>query len=244
MGEEGVSEAEKPADAEARRTQGKAVADRLRAECENRGMPLGWFEACYRAAGDDAAMVPWGHERVRPELAQWLEELPADAPRGRVLEIGTGLGDNANALAQAGFQVTAFDISQRAVDWAARRFPDAGIEWAVHNLMDAPPPAWRAAFDLVCEVYTLQALRPAMRMPAIARLPDFVAPGGRLIVITKAADAPPEGDTPPWPLERHELDPLGKALEPLRFEVLEAGTDARSSPHFRALYRRPAIAAN
>jgi SAM-dependent methyltransferase len=240
MGKEGVSEPDRVAeDAEARRAQGKAVADRLRAQCEQSGEPLGWFEACYRAAAGDPAMVPWGHEKVRPELAQWLAELPADAPRGRALDIGAGLGDNANALAAAGFSVTAFDISPRAVDWAARRFPDAGIEWAVHNLMDQPPQAWRSAFDLVSEVYTLQALRAGARAPAILRLPEFVKPGGHLLVVTKAADTPPEGDTPPWPLQRHELDPLRDALDEVRFEYLEAGADGGSSPHFRALYRKP-----
>ncbi len=238
MGEKGVSQADQPDDADARRTHGKAVADRLRAECESAGEPLGWFDAVYRGAKGDPAMVPWGHERVRPELAQWLDALPADVARGQVLDIGTGLGDNAHALAQAGFAVTAFDISKRAVDWASRRFPDDRIEWAAHNLMDPPPAAWREAFDLVCEVYTLQALRQAMRAPAIARLPDFVAPGGQLLVITKATDTAPHGDTPPWPLQRAELDVLAKSLDLDRFEYLEAGADGHSSPHFRALYRK------
>jgi len=238
MGEKGVSQADQPDDADARRTHGKAVADRLRAECESAGEPLGWFDAVYRGAEGDPAMVPWGHERVRPELAQWLDALPADLPRGRVLDIGTGLGDNAHALAQAGFAVTAFDISKRAVDWASRRFPDDRIEWAAHNLMDPPPAAWREAFDLVCEVYTLQALRQAMRAPAIARLPDFVASGGQLLVITKATDTAPHGDTPPWPLQRAELDVLAESLDLDRFEYLEAGADGHSSPHFRALYRK------
>jgi len=242
MGEKGVSQADQPDDAEARRTHGKAVADRLRAQCERAGEPLGWFDAVYRGAEGDPAMVPWGHERVRPELAQWLDALPPDAPRGRALDIGTGLGDNAYALARAGFAVMAFDISQRAVDWASGRFPDDRIEWAVHNLMDSPPQPWREAFDLVCEVYTLQALRQAMRAPAIARLPDLVAPGGQLLVITKATDTAPDGDTPPWPLQRAELDVLAESLDVEKFEHLEAGADGQSSPHFRALYRKSAAA--
>jgi SAM-dependent methyltransferase len=236
MGEEGVSEAEQPEDFEARRAHGKAVADHLRAACESAGKPLGWFDAVYRGAEGDPAMVPWGHQKVRPELAEWLAALPDDAPRGRVLDVGAGLGDNANALAAAGFAVTAFDISGEAVEWAAQRFPHANIEWAVHNLLAPPPEAWRAAFDLVCEVYTLQALRPAMRARAIMRLPEFVKPGGHLLVITKASDAPPDGDTPPWPLQRHELDVLGEVLEEVRFEYLAA--EGGGSPHFRALYRK------
>lgn len=233
-----MSEAKQPDDFEARRAHGKALADQLRAECERAGQPLGWFDAVYRGAAGDSALVPWGHQRVRPELAEWLAALPGDAPRGQVLDVGAGLGDNANALAEAGFLVTAFDLSPEAVDWAAQRFPRPEITWAVHNLMDPTPEPWRAAFDLVCEVYTLQALRPPMRKAAIARLPDFVKPGGHLLVITKASDAPPEGDTPPWPLERHELDVLAEALETVRLEYLD--TDSGGAPHFRALYRNRA----
>ncbi len=232
-----MSETEQPDAFEARRAHGKAVADQLRAECESAGEPLGWFEAVYRGAEGDPAMVPWGHQRVRPELADWLAALPDNAPRGRVLDVGAGLGDNANALAEAGFAVTAFDISAEAVEWAAKRFPHPNIVWAAHNLLDTPPEHWRAAFDLVCEVYTLQALRQSMRAAAIERLPAFVTPGGHLLVITKATEEPPAGDTPPWPLQRHELDVLGEMLEEVRFEYLVA--EDGGSPHFRALYRKP-----
>ena len=234
MGEEGVSQAEQPEEFEARRAHGKAVADRIRAACELAGKPLGWFDAVYRGAQGDPAMVPWGHQRVRAELADWLAALPSNARRGHVLDVGTGLGDNAQAFAEAGFRVTAFDISREAVEWAAKRFPHPDIDWAVHNLMEPPPASWREAFDLVCEVYTLQALRQSMRAAAIEKLPHFVKPGGQLLIITKATDAPPEGDTPPWPLQRHELDVLGEMLEVISFEYLE--DEGGNSPHFRALY--------
>ena len=78
-----MSQADQPDDFEARRAHGKAVADQIRAECESKGEPLGWFDAVYRGAQGDPAMVPWGHQRVRPELADWLAALPADARRVR-----------------------------------------------------------------------------------------------------------------------------------------------------------------
>lgn len=234
------SKASSDAGAEQRREQGKAVADRLREIAEAEGDRLSWFDACYREAHGDAALVPWGHEIVRPELEEWLSQLPPDVPRGRALDIGSGLGDNAFALFRAGFQVTAFDISPAATVWASARFPDAEIDWASHNLLDPVPDEWCEAFDLVNETYTLQALRGNERTQAMARLPEFVKPGGRLLIICRGVQNGQVSDTPPWPLERGELDALEKAgLRVVNFEVLNVERKGRQVCHFRALYEKP-----
>jgi 2-polyprenyl-3-methyl-5-hydroxy-6-metoxy-1,4-benzoquinol methylase len=41
----------------------------------------------------------------------------------RVLDVGCGLGDNAECFATSGAQVTAFDFGGAAVAWAKQRFP-------------------------------------------------------------------------------------------------------------------------
>ncbi|HEY6312403.1 MAG TPA: hypothetical protein VIY52_16600, partial [Streptosporangiaceae bacterium] len=43
-------------------------------------------------------------------------------------------------------------------------------------------------FDLVAEIYTVQALYGQARAAAIAALPGLVAPGGTLLVIARATD--------------------------------------------------------
>lgn len=228
-------------DADERREQGKAIADRLREVAEAGGDRLSWFDACYREARGDPALVPWGHEIVRPELEEWLAQLPANAPRGRALDIGCGLGDNAAALARAGFRVTAFDISPTAITWASARFADVPIDWAVHNLLDPVPPEWREAFDLVNETYTLQALRGRERTQAIDTLSHFVKAGGRLLIICRATETGESDDTPPWPLAREELDALVRAgLREISFEVLHVERKGREICHFRAVYEKPA----
>ncbi len=199
---------------------------------------LDWFDILYAEAGGDPERVPWADQQPHPVLVGWLEE---NAPHGgRALEVGCGIGDNAAALARAGYEVTAFDISPNAVEWARDRFPDVpGLEFVVADLFD-PPRAWRDAFDFVHETYTLQSLPPGLRGRAFAPLADFLKPGGRMLVICRSRpdDEEPEGP-PPWPLSARELEGFRRAgLECLSMEpvVVEAG---RSIPHFVSVWEKP-----
>lgn len=168
-----------------------------------RGDVTAWFEQLYREADGDPGAVSWADLAPNPLLVEWLADHPL--PTGaRTLVPGCGLGDEAVALARAGSTVTAFDVSPTAVDWARARHPDAPVSWKVADLL-APPPAWRAAFDLVVEVYTLQCLPDAERARAVDALASCVAPGGLLVAIGRLRDDGEPADGPPWPLTRTEL---------------------------------------
>jgi hypothetical protein len=92
----------------------------------------------------------------------------------------------------------------------------------------------------VLEVYTVQAFTGDLRSRAVAKIADFVAPGGRLLVIARGrAEDEPEGQGPPWPLTRREIDGF------LRAGLAEESFEDYADPEppwvrrFRALYRRP-----
>jgi len=224
---------------EERKEEGRRRADALRKHYVESGDPMGWFEAIYSQAEGEAALVPWGHEVARPEFVEWLEGLSGNRRRGRALDIGCGLGDNAARLAQAGFEVTAFDLSQTAIGWAAKRFPGLGIDWRTADLAD-PPVEFQGAFDLVNETYTLQALRPPIREAAIQALAGFVKPGGTLLIVGRGRHEDEPEDPPPWPLLRGELDCLVETgLTLVGFEDFH--TDRKGCPvrHFRIEYTRP-----
>lgn len=202
--------------------------------------PVAWFEQLYAESAGNPQEVPWADQEPHPLLRQWLDG--ADVRGRSTLVVGCGLGDDAAALGAAGAAVTAFDVSPTAVDWARRRFPDPAVDWQVVDLLE-PPAEWTGAFDLVVEVYTLQALRHAARGQAISVLPTLVRPGGELLVITRVReDDEPDGDLP-WPLTRSELADVGSGLLALQtHEIID--TDG-SAPvrRVRSLWRRPPVLA-
>jgi 2-polyprenyl-3-methyl-5-hydroxy-6-metoxy-1,4-benzoquinol methylase len=193
-----------------------------------------WFNAVYELAGDDPAAVPWAGLAPHPLLAQWLDGQRLDG--SRALDVGCGLGDNAEGLAAADAAVTAFDLAPGAIDWAKKRFPESTVSYLAADLFHAPAE-WRGAFDLVHELYTLQALSAALLPDAARALASFVAPGGALLVIMRARDEDQQIDGPPWPLTRAQMEAL--AVDGLKLEKLEDIPATESMVrHWRALYRR------
>jgi SAM-dependent methyltransferase len=195
-----------------------------------------WFEAVYSRADNDPARVPWANLGPHP-LARTFVDLQARGLDGlRVLDVGCGLGDNAEYFSAAGAKVTAFDLVDGAVAWARRRFPRSQVEYCAADLF-AAPAEWRGRFDLVNECYTLQALAPALLPQALAAFARFLAPGGKLLLIARARDEDAEAKGPPWPLPPSIFVEAGRqGLSPLAIEDIAATADL-SGRHWRALLR-------
>jgi SAM-dependent methyltransferase len=167
-----------------------------------RGEPLAWFEQLYASAPDESA-IPWADLKPHRLLMEWLDA--ADSEPGRALVVACGLGDDAEELARRGYDVTGFDVAPSAIAWAKRRFPQSSVSYVVANALELPSE-WVAAFDLVVEIYTLQALPEELRAPVGAAIVRCVAPGGTLVAIARArAEGSPPTSGPPWPLTAAEL---------------------------------------
>jgi len=176
---------------------------------------LSWFEKVYSGARSDDLEVPWGNKVANPYLKVWLDGFKPETVKVKsALKVGCGLGDDAEELNTRGFKTTAFDIAKSAIETATERFPDSAVNYQVADLFN-PPTAWHQAFDVVVEIFTIQALPLHMRPQAYQKIASFLKPGGKLFVVCFGrSGVGPDGKTKPiptplrmpWPLTKEELD--------------------------------------
>jgi SAM-dependent methyltransferase len=149
-------------------------------------------------------------------------------PPGQALDVGCGEGADALWLARRGWQVTAVDISQTALQRAAAAAADVPgrVAWARADLSAAPPPA--GAFDLVSVQYF--PLRQQPGHVALRRLLSAVAPGGTLLVASHdLADLPPGHENGFDPSDFYQPDDIAKVLDG-DWTVLANETRPRTAP--------------
>jgi 2-polyprenyl-3-methyl-5-hydroxy-6-metoxy-1,4-benzoquinol methylase len=214
----------------------RQAAQELASQYLNRGDAIAWFDALYRQAKGQTAAIPWANLRPNPALARWLKT--AQVPAKRALVIGCGLGDDAELLASQGYSVTAFDIAPEAIRWARQRFPNSKVDYRAADALH-PPAEWTHQFDLVVEIYTLQALPEPLRMQAIPTIAATVAPNGQLFLYCRARD---ESDPPgqiPWPLTAREVRDFEN--HGLACQSFEDFLDNENPPirRFQAIFHRP-----
>jgi SAM-dependent methyltransferase len=202
------------------------------------GDATGWFEQLYAAGRAGSVAMPWSREHPHPLLATWTRERALDGTGLRAVVVGCGLGADAEHVAALGYDTMAFDVSSTGVDLARSRHPGTAVRYVVADLL-ALAADWSAAFDLVVEVYTVQALPDPPRRRAIGEVAGLVAPGGTLVVVAAARDdADPAPDGPPWPLTRDEVEAFAAdRLTAVRIERIPDADDpafARWLAEFRA----------
>jgi SAM-dependent methyltransferase len=148
-------------------------------------------------------------EEAVPPPSPWLERLDPILPRrGRALDAGGGSGRNALWLAARGLDVTLADVSDVALERAAREARARGVALATAavDLEAGPPPP--GPWDLVLCLYFLHR-------PLLAAVPALLAPGG-LLVVAHATRRNLERFPRPGPrhvLEEGELPRLVRGLE-------------------------------
>lgn len=137
-----------------------------------------------RTGGRDAEAVACEHGPAEPGRLwrpnAWLEEVLPSIPPGRAIDFGCGSGREAVALAAYGWEVTALDRLEDALEKAReleiRTLGDPTIAWTCADI-EAPGYEPPGVADLICSFAYLHR-------PLLQAAPQRLAPGGHLVVET------------------------------------------------------------
>ena len=207
-------------------------ADELSSEAISGGEPTAWFDRLYAAGESGEVSMPWDRDEPHVLLREWAEARDLRGEGRRAVVVGCGLGADPEYLSRLGFATTGFDIAPTAVRLARERHPGTSVDYQVADLLDLPSP-WRRAFDLVVEIFTVQALPDPPRSAAIPAVADLVAPGGTLLAVAfRHTDGRDVDAGPPFALTREVMDSLAvDGLTVVRAEELDG-------PLWRVEYHR------
>ncbi len=188
-----------------------------------------WFDGLYQENKDTHENIPWARQAVNPLLQSYLDE--EDVHQGKALVIGCGLGDDAMALTEAGYDVTAIDVSQTALDLAQARFPNADIDFKKQDIFE-----YEETFDFVFEAFTIQSLPITFREKMVKAVANTVAKDGILLLVAHKREEMFDG--PPWPLTQEEVN-LFKAegLTELSHEI-HTEESKISDTRFKVLFKK------
>jgi SAM-dependent methyltransferase len=208
------------------------LGDKLAAESIARGDATGWFDRLYHAGMTGEVSMPWGRDEPHPLLREWAEEQDLHGDGRTAVVVGCGLGADAEYLAGLGFRTTGFDVAETAVRLARERHPGTTVEYRAADLRDLPAE-WVGQFDLVAEIFTMQALPPGPRAAAVRGIASLVAPGGTLLAVAFRPGAGTDLEHgPPFALPRQAMDALAvDGISVVKAEELDG-------PRWRVEYRR------
>ena len=200
--------------------------------------PTGWFDSIYKGANGDYSKVFWADLEPSPYLVDWLKQNYITKKKKTACVIGCGVGDDAQALASFGFDVTAFDISPSAIELCINRYPNTKVKYVVADLFDYPKE-WFEKFDVVYECNTIQVLPGEYRIKARVAMSSLVAKDGYILVSCRSRNEGEKEDAVPLPLTKREIDEFINS-DKLKEQSFLAYDDNQvpSVPHFFAIYQK------
>lgn len=134
--------------------------------------------------------MPWFHPELDSDLERALERLAIDS--GSFLDLGTGPGTQAIALAERGFRVTGTDISKTAVRKAAALTAEKGLD-LVFKVDDILSTGLKKKFDNIFDRGCFHVLDPEKRGDYVRIAAELLEPGGYLFLKTFSVEELMEG---------------------------------------------------
>jgi SAM-dependent methyltransferase len=169
-----------------------------------------YWDEYFRRLADRGDDLDWGGRWIEPFLG------PLRAAEARLLlEVGCGTGNDAARLAEAGFDVTAVDLSPEAIARARRRYGSLAT-FGVADVAE-PLPFADASFDAVLSNVSLHMFSWSVTPGVVAEIERVVRPVGLFgFHVNARADRP----------LRARQRPVARELEP-NYVLEEAGQAVR-----------------
>lgn len=204
-------------------------------EHQDKDDPLGWFDSIYTDAKGDHNKVFWADLEPSPYLLKWLKQ-DSNTQGKKAISIGCGVGDDAEAMSKAGYEVTAFDISPEAIRLCKQRYPNTKVNYLVQDLFNFNV-LWKENFDLVYECNTIQVLPGKYRIQAREAMVSLIKKGGHILVSCRSRLKGKQKNAIPLPLDKEEIDCFKDyGLSEESFLAYD-DTQSPSVPHFFAVYQ-------
>jgi 2-polyprenyl-3-methyl-5-hydroxy-6-metoxy-1,4-benzoquinol methylase len=123
--------------------------------------------------------MPWYNPDIDADLEQALGELKIDS--GIALDLGTGPGTQAIALAKKGFRVTGTDISEAAITQADSKAKEEGLDISFIQ-DDIFKSRLQQEFDFVFDRGCFHVFHPDLRQDYVRIVHSLIKPKGYLFL--------------------------------------------------------------
>jgi SAM-dependent methyltransferase len=129
-------------------------------------------------------LTPWERRDVAEAWRPMLDGAKA-APPGRALDVGCGSGRDAVHLAKHGWQVTAVDFVEKALDRAKQRAAEEGVEarFVKADVGQLGQLGLEPGYTLLYDFGCIHGLPDDARRGAAAGLTELAAPGATLLML-------------------------------------------------------------
>lgn len=143
----------------------------------NRVRTIHDWEELYREK--QVETMPWFNPDLDPDIDRALNNLDLGAATG--LDIGTGPGTQAIALAEKGFHVTAIDLSDTAVKNAEIKAREKGLNiiWKQDDILNSKLDG---KFDVVIDRGCFHVFDPEQRENYVRVVSSLIKPDGYLLL--------------------------------------------------------------
>lgn len=207
-------------------------------EYQENDKPTAWFDSIYTDAQGDYKAVFWADLEPSPYLLEWLEKNPKPSKQKKAIVVGCGVGDDAQALSDYGYEVIGFDISTEAINLCKKRYPNSKVTYLVADLFDYDKQ-WFQNFDVVYECNTIQVLPGKYRIQARVAISNLLKKNGHALISCRSRKKGEQEDDIPLPLDYDEINQfvIADKLQEISFLAYD-DTQIPSVPHFFAVYRR------